>query len=140
MFTRISSACAAALLVSACGQSDGGEANGSGGSETAHGIDGSIISCAVNGNSEFSDDCQAERLVADHGITLIVRHPDGGFRRFNILTDGHGLEAADGAEKAEVEIVDDSKILVSVGSDKYIMPARMKASDAADEPESGAES
>ncbi|HEY9090533.1 hypothetical protein [Parasphingorhabdus sp.] len=67
-------------------------------------------------------------------MTLVVRHPDGGFRRFNILTDGHGLEAADGAEKARIEIVDDSEILVSVGSDKYIMPARMKSAAVDNEP------
>jgi len=57
---------------------------------------------------------------------MIVRHPDGGFRRFRVLTDGRGLEAADGAEKAKISIVENDKILVSVGPDKYIMPARMK--------------
>ena len=134
MFTRISSVCVAILLISACGKSGGGDANGSDGRTTTGGIDGSNISCAVNGNVEFSDDCEAERLAAEHGITLVVRHPDGGFRRFNILTDGRGLEAADGAEKARVQIVDDGNILVSIGSDKYIMPARMQSSRMGDVP------
>lgn len=132
MFTRISSIFTALLLLSACGVTDSGESADE--DERAKGIDGSTIQCAVNGSSEFSDGCQAERLVAEDGVTLVVRHPDGGFRRFNILTDGHGLEAADGAEKARIEIVDDSEILVSVGSDKYIMPARMKSAAVDNEP------
>lgn len=89
------------------------------------------IECAINGDSDFSNGCLSERLAGENGVTLIVRHPDGGFRRFNILTDGRGLEAADGSEKAKIEIVEDNKILVSVGSDKYIMPARMKTSETA---------
>lgn len=93
-------------------------------------VDGRI-ECAINGDSDFSNGCLSERLAGENGVTLIVRHPDGGFRRFNILTDGRGLEAADGSEKAKIEIVEDNKILVSVGSDKYIMPARMKTPETA---------
>ena len=126
MFTRIFSLFTTLSLLSACGGTDSSEVVGEDG--TAHGIDGSTISCAINGSCEFNDGCQAERLAAEDGVTLVVRHPDGGFRRFNILTDGRGLEAADGAEKASVEIVEDNEILVSVGSDKYMMPARMKNS------------
>jgi hypothetical protein len=58
---------------------------------------------------------------------MIIRQPDGGFRRFNIVTDGHGLEAADGFDKAKISIVEDGKILVSVGPDKYLLPAQIKA-------------
>ena len=28
-------------------------------------------------------------------VTPVTRHPDGGFRRFSILTDGRGPAAAD---------------------------------------------
>ncbi|MEO9600866.1 hypothetical protein [Parasphingorhabdus sp.] len=84
------------------------------------------IKCAVNGTSEFVRDCAIERLSGDGKVTLIIRHPDGGFRRFNILTDGHGLEAADGFEAARISIVEDGEILVQVGPDQYLLPARIK--------------
>lgn len=84
------------------------------------------VECAINGDSNFTRDCVTERLSGEGGVTMIIRHPDGGFRRFNILTDGHGLEAADGFDKAQVSIVEDGKILVSVGPDKYMLPAQIK--------------
>lgn len=85
------------------------------------------IECAIDGESDFSRDCSTERLTGEGGITMIIRHPDGGFRRFNVLTDGHGLEAADGFDKAKISIVEDGKILVTVGPDKYLLPAQIKA-------------
>ncbi len=129
---RIFSACVIVLSVTACGKPDNGilaEAEENASAQAAR--DGRI-ECAINGDSNFSADCQTERLSGENGVTLVIRHPDGGFRRFNVLTDGRGLEAADGAEKAKIEIVDNDKILVSVGSDKYIMPARMKTAEVAD--------
>ncbi len=136
MFMRTFSACAALLLVTACGMPDNGvlaEAEESAASQAA---DDGRIECAINGDTNFSNGCRSERLSGENGVTLIVRHPDGGFRRFKVLTDGRGLEAADGSEKARIEIVEDDKILVSVGSDKYLMPARMKTAETvvADEP------
>ncbi|SIN96082.1 hypothetical protein SAMN02745824_2443 [Parasphingorhabdus marina DSM 22363] len=87
------------------------------------------IECAINGDTSFTRGCQTERLSGEEGVTLIIRHPDGGFRRFRVLTDGRGLEAADGSEPARIEIVEDDKIRVSIGSDRYILPARMKPTD-----------
>ncbi|WP_145955452.1 hypothetical protein [Sphingorhabdus sp. SMR4y] len=84
------------------------------------------ISCAIDGASDFTRDCLVERLSGENGVTMIIRHPDGGFRRFNVLTDGHGLEAADGFDKARISIVEDGKIQVSVGPDKYLLPAQIK--------------
>ncbi len=85
------------------------------------------IECAIDGASDFSRDCFTERLSGEGGVTMIIRHPDGGFRRFNVLTDGHGLEAADGFDKAQISIIEDGKILVSVGPDKYLLPAQIKS-------------
>ena len=85
------------------------------------------IECAINGAADFSRDCYTERLSGESGVTMIIRHPDGGFRRFNVLTDGRGLEAADGFDKATIAIVEDGKILVGVGSDQYLLPAQIKA-------------
>lgn len=131
MSMRIFNGCAVLLLITACGMPDNeilAEAEESIASQAAN--DGRI-ECAINGDTGFSSGCQSERLSGETGVTLIVRHPDGGFRRFNVLTDGRGLEAADGSEKAKIEIIEDNKILVSVGSDKYIMPARIKTAEAA---------
>ncbi|WP_461455949.1 hypothetical protein [Parasphingorhabdus sp.] len=132
MSMRIYSGFAVILLVTACGKPDNGRLAEAEDSAAAQAADDGRIECAINGDSDFSSGCQTERLSGENGVTLIVRHPDGGFRRFNVLTDGRGLEAADGSEKARIEIVEDDKILVSVGSDKYLMSARMKTSDTAD--------
>lgn len=132
MSTRIFSSFAVVLLVTACGKPDSGVLAEAEDSAAAQAADDGRIECAINGDSDFSSGCQTERLSGENGVTLIVRHPDGGFRRFNVLTDGRGLEAADGSEKARIEIVEDDKILVSVGSDKYLMSARMKTSDTAE--------
>ncbi len=84
------------------------------------------IKCAINGDSDFTRDCFTERLSGEGRETMIIRHPDGGFRRFNVLTDGRGLEAADGFDQAKISIVEDGQILVSVGPDRYLLPAQIK--------------
>ncbi|MEH6756733.1 MAG: hypothetical protein V7676_04390 [Parasphingorhabdus sp.] len=129
MSMRIFSICAALLLVTACGKPDNDVLAEAEDAASAQAAEDGRIECATNGESKFSMGCRTERLSGENGVTLIIRHSDGGFRRFNILTDGRGLEAADGSETAKIEIVDDGKILVSVGSDKYRMPARMKTPD-----------
>ncbi|QTD56306.1 hypothetical protein [Parasphingorhabdus cellanae] len=132
MSTRIFSSFALVLLVTACGKPDNDILAEAEDSAAAQAADDGRIECALDGKDVFSRGCQTEVLSAENGATLIVRHPDGGFRRFNVLTDGRGLEAADGSEKARIEIVNDEQILVSVGPDKYLMSARMKTSDTAD--------
>lgn len=130
---RIFSTCAFLLLVTACGEPDNGVLAEAEDSAAAGAAANGVIECAINGKDAFSKGCQTELLSGENGVTLIVRHPDGGFRRFNVLTDGRGLEAADGSEKAKIEIVNDEQILVSVGSDSYLMSARMKTADAANQ-------
>ncbi|MEH6791317.1 hypothetical protein [Parasphingorhabdus sp.] len=85
------------------------------------------IECAIDGASDFGRDCLTERLSGEGGVTMIIRHPDGGFRRFNVLTDGRGLEAADGFDQANIALVEDGKILVTVGPDRYLLPAQVKS-------------
>jgi hypothetical protein len=60
------------------------------------------------------------------GTVLVIRHPDGGFRRFNILTDGRGLEPADGFDETRISLLNDGMIEVSSGDDKYRLPAQIK--------------
>jgi len=134
---RISSVIALTLLLAACDNKPDNavlaEAEQRAGNQAR---DDGKIECAINGDSEFTRDCFTERLSGEGGVTMIIRHPDGGFRRFNVLTDGHGLEAADGFDKAKISIVEDGKILVSVGPDRYMLPAQTKSSATSKDPAS----
>jgi hypothetical protein len=85
-----------------------------------------LIECALHGAGAFARECTVER-ARDGGVaTLIVRHPDGGFRRFEILGDRRGLASADGAEPAETEWRDGG-IGLAVGADRYRFPASIIA-------------
>jgi hypothetical protein len=86
------------------------------------------IECAIGGAAYFGRDCKVEETRVDGAKILVVRHPDGGFRRFEILTDGHGLATADGAEQAETSI-EQGYLDVSVGSDRYRFPATIRTDD-----------
>jgi hypothetical protein len=81
------------------------------------------IACALGGHGEFSPHCRVERSLAGNTLFLTVRHPDGGFRRFEVLKDGGGLAAADGAEPAALSMAGDD-LEVAVGLDRYRFPAR----------------
>lgn len=128
MSTRISSLAALTLLLTACENRPDNAVLAEAEQRAAEqaGDDGRV-ECAVNGASEFTRDCLTERLSGEGGTTMVIRHPDGGFRRFNVLTDGRGLEAADGFDKARISLVDNGKILVSVGPDQYLLPAQIKS-------------
>lgn len=88
--------------------------------------DDSRVACALGGETEFTDQCDAERVENGATRELVMRHPDGGFRRFEIVTDGRGLVAADGSEDAVVVLLADGRIELSVGSDRYRLPATVK--------------
>ncbi len=128
MSMRISSILALTLLLTACeNRPDNAVLAEAEQRATDQAGDDGKIECAIDGDSDFTRGCFTERLSGEGGVTMIIRHPDGGFRRFNVLTDGHGLEAADGFDKAKISIVEDGKILVSVGPDKYLLPAQIKS-------------
>ncbi len=85
-----------------------------------------LIECAIGGAQWFLRECEVEKGTAEDGARiLIVRHPDGGFRRFTVLTDGRGLEPADGAEQGETALVD-GRLDVRVADDRYRFPATVK--------------
>lgn len=88
------------------------------------------IACAVGGASDLDEVCAVERSEAEGKMTLVVHHPDGAFRRFDVMTDGSGLVVSDGAEKAVTRLAD-GKLDVRVGADRYVFPITMK-SDATD--------
>ena len=111
MSSRISSALAL-IFVAACGREN-----------TAHSAaEGLAIECALHGASDFARDCTAERIRHGRSRQLVVRHPDGGFRRFD--NSPRGLVAADGAQKAEVAQAG-GIFAIAVGGDRYRLPAAM---------------
>ncbi len=79
------------------------------------------VECALSGAAGFSADCTIERQEIEGQRLLIVRHPDGGFRRFELGVPGRGIVTADGVEQAAVER-GDGLIEVRVGSDRYRLP------------------
>jgi len=85
------------------------------------------IDCALAGATKFEAVCAVERAAGDGKRLLIVRHPDGGFRRFEIVSDGRGLVVADGAEEASVSVLEQNRIEVSVAGDRYRLPATVAA-------------
>lgn len=88
--------------------------------------DDSRVACALGSDTEFAEKCDVERVQNGDKRELVMRHPDGGFRRFEIVTDGRGLVAADGAEQAVVTPLADGRIQLSVGDDRYRIPATIK--------------
>lgn len=94
------------------------------------------VSCALGGATIFTDRCSVETRTDEIGLVLIIRHPDGGFRRLRVTTDGTGLMVADGAEKAKIRLIesqdDDGKsaagrqIEVSVADERYILRATIQ--------------
>ncbi len=127
MFMRISSAVLLALALAACGGDDKAatkialeevEAQ----ANRAAAEDGRIA-CAVSGATEFALVCQLEQAQGEGGLILTVRHPDGGFRRLQVVTDGRGVIAADGADRAVVKISGPKEIEVALAGDRYRLPA-----------------
>ena len=115
---RISSA-GAALLLAACSPG----ADGASGAEP-----GNTIECSLGGSNVFAADCEVERSRLDGALILTVRHPDGGFRRFEVLENGRGVASADGAEPAQTDLREGG-MEVSVGADRYRFPATMIGDD-----------
>jgi hypothetical protein len=87
------------------------------------------ISCALGPGVGFSTSCAIERSRdADGTYRMIVRHPDGGFRRFEVGAD-NVIVASDGADIAEVSVTGEAAE-VSVGEDRYRIPLERRGNDA----------
>ena len=108
----------AALFLAACSSHDAPD-------PVAAAPDEDRIECALGGATDFGRDCSVERGGAYAG-ELIVRHRDGGFRRLLITADGRGVVAADGAEPARVAVIAGDRIEVTLGGDRYRLPATIK--------------
>lgn len=124
MFLQISERGAGILLIlalSACGGADNPDriaADGDNGRQN--------VTCALSGATEFSENCSIQHVRQDDGGYLLIRHPDGGFRKFILLRDGRGLAAAHGADPTRITIIGDGRIELSSGDDRYRLPAKIK--------------
>ena len=81
------------------------------------------LSCAVNGAAAFATTCTAERVLVAGAPVLVIRHADGGFRRFDVLADGT-LAEADGAQRASF-VRSGTTLDVTVGADRYRLDAAL---------------
>lgn len=84
------------------------------------------VDCQIQGSQAFEHNCVVEIADGADGRTLTVRKPDGGFRRLQVTTDGHGVVAADGAEMAVVTLLPGERIEVAIGGDRFRLPARVR--------------
>jgi hypothetical protein len=120
----------ATLSLAACGGNDAEtlkEAEAS--ADEAAALDGKV-ECALAGSASFERSCTTERIAGADGQILVIRHADGGFRRFKILTDGRGLVPADGFDETKIALIENGMIEVSSGDDKYRLPAQIKGQEA----------
>lgn len=93
----------------------------------AEAADDEPVFCALAGSAEFKDQCRAERTVVGAAQVIVVRHPDGAFRRLEVSKDGQSLLAADGADQSQSALKGD-RFEVILGPDRYVIPAKAPSS------------
>jgi len=111
MSTRISSL-VALLMVAGCGADPASQPAAQQGGET--------VSCGPVGETLLPV-CTLERVSAEGGDLLVLRHPDGGFRRLRV--QGNTILAADGADVAVVRRLPRG-IEVAIGGMRYRLEAK----------------
>lgn len=115
----------AILLLAACNGAPPGEmTNGAAAPEP--GEPDNRILCRVGDAERFEHACTMETADSADGRILTIRKADGGFRRLRVTTDGRGVVAADGAERARVTILADGLIEVDIGGDRFRLPATVR--------------
>lgn len=82
---------------------------------------GDPIDCALAGAPDFTPVCLYEHDEAEQKI--IVWHPDGGFRRFDVLPGGAGVASSDGAEEV-IQGIMGGMLEVTIGEDRYRLPTK----------------
>jgi hypothetical protein len=130
MSTRISSAALLLLATAGCGRSADQLANTAAldhaeAQAQAEAEDDGRVLCA-RGGAALEQTCTVEQTQGSDGLVLTLRHPDGGFRRLKVTRDGRGVVAADGADAARVAVIGPGVIEVTVGTDRYRLPATVK--------------
>lgn len=121
---------AAALLLASCGKNNEDAIADAEKGAKASALEDGKIECALAGSAAFQQVCTTDRISGPDGQILTLRHPDGGFRRFKVLTDGRGLAPADGFDETKITLLENGMIEVSSGDDKYRLPAKIKPTEA----------
>jgi len=80
------------------------------------------IACALGREARLAPVCGVTRARQGDSIILTLTAPDGGFRRVSIAANG-GVEAADGAQKAQLGRGPAGEIEVAIAADRYLLPA-----------------
>jgi hypothetical protein len=132
MSMRTSSGVLFALVLAGCGGkvADHGAKSRPGAAGAPAGEAEERIACA-RGDEAFAPNCTIERARTPAGLFLTLRRLDGGFRRLQVLQDGRGVVAADGAEPAIVTPIGPESIEVSLGDMRYRLPAIVRQPKAA---------
>ena len=112
---------ALSLFIVACG----GQADGTSGTGAL--AENSLpIMCMVDGETQFEPLCSLRQSTGEDGSILTLSSPSGGFRRLLVIGDGRGVVAADGAVPAIVRPLGAKTIEVTIGNDRYRIPANVK--------------
>lgn len=85
-----------------------------------------LVDCALDGAADLSEDCTVERSGTSEGMVLTVGREDKGYRRLLVTKDGTGVRTADGAETASIAVAENNMVDVTVGKDRYRLPATIK--------------
>lgn len=88
--------------------------------------EGQTIECAIGAGVEMGPDCIGEQVASADGQIFVIHHPDGSFRRFEMLPDDAGIGLADGAGVLSQEM-DGDELLISVDDARYRLPIRSDA-------------
>lgn len=128
MSMRISSpALLSLLLLAACSKGDEAQQVVASGGDPEAVAEDDILPCALAKAKDFRPFCKIDKAQADGKELWIVRHPDGGFRRFVIVEqkDGAHIGAADGVFEVQTRRVGPN-LEVKVGDDRYLFAATPK--------------
>ena len=116
----------AVAALAACSKEESGDPAAKAAAAPAQAKEDNRIRCAIAGSEEFAPTCTREVASGPDGPIWIVRHSDGGFRRFVLLDKGMRIATADGA--AEVQARQRGPDLeVQVGTDRYLFAAAADA-------------
>lgn len=116
------------LILAAC--SEGGEAQAgaspSAVAEAAASPEDNSVACALAGAKTFGRTCTRDLSRDEVGEVWIIRHPDGGFRRFVLIDGETRIATADGDKEVTTERVG-GELEVRVEGDRYRFPAAPEA-------------
>lgn len=116
----------ALVLLAACGSGAPPAQDSNGAAAPPPGEPDNRIDCQVAGAAGFERACTVESADSPNGRVLTIRKADGGFRRLLVTSDGRGVVAADGAERAQVSLLPDHRIEVAIGGDRFRLPAMVR--------------